>query len=48
MAVSKVKVNSLVEQKKRGSKALERIKNKTSKMIIAILIGLYVRTIKGI
>jgi CBS domain containing-hemolysin-like protein len=39
MAVGKVRINSLVEQKKRGSLALQRIKNKTPKMIITILIG---------
>ena len=39
MAVSKVKVNSLVEQKRKGAHALQRIKDKTSKLIITILIG---------
>lgn len=39
MAISKVKVNSLVEQKKKGALALKRVKEKTSKMIITILIG---------
>jgi CBS domain containing-hemolysin-like protein len=39
MSISKIKVNSLVEQKKRGSRALQKIKDSPSKMIIAILIG---------
>ncbi len=39
MAVGKVKINSLVDQKRKGSLALQRIKNKTPKMIITILIG---------
>jgi CBS domain containing-hemolysin-like protein len=39
MAVSNVKVNSLVDQKKRGAKALQRVKSNPSRMIIAILIG---------
>ncbi|NCN86612.1 HlyC/CorC family transporter [archaeon] len=39
MAVSRVKINSLVEQKKKGALALQRIKNKTHKLIITILIG---------
>ncbi len=39
MAVGKVKVNSLVDQKRRGSLALKRIKEKTPRMIITILIG---------
>lgn len=39
MAVSRVKVNSLVEQKKKGSLALQRIKSNTHKLIITILIG---------
>lgn len=39
MAVSRVKVNSLVDQKKKGSYALGRIKANTDKLIITILIG---------
>jgi Mg2+/Co2+ transporter CorB len=39
MTLSKIKVNSLVEQKKKGSRALQRIKDKPSKLIITILIG---------
>ena len=39
MAVGKVKINSLLEQKKHGAKALYRIKENPSRLIIAILIG---------
>jgi len=39
MAIGRVKINSLVEQKKTGSKSLQRIKENTDKLIITILIG---------
>lgn len=39
MAIGRVKVNSLLNEKRFGSKALSRIKENPSRMIIAILIG---------
>ncbi|MDA3836500.1 MAG: CNNM domain-containing protein [Nanoarchaeota archaeon] len=39
MAVSRVKVNSLVDQKKKGALALQRIKDRLDRLIITILIG---------
>lgn len=39
MSISMIKVKSLVRQKRRGSKALYRIKQKTHRLIITILIG---------
>ena len=39
MSVSNIKVRSLVREKKRGSEALKRIKEKPERLLITILVG---------